>query len=205
MGNSAYYIKTDRLLLRCFEPKDAYDVKAAIDESGEHLLKWMAWAKHEPEDIEIKINRMKKYRAEFDLGNNYVYGIFLHECSKFIGTISLMKRIGDNALEIGYWLHVNYINHGYITEAASALVKVAFEIEKVDRVEIHCDINNGASAAIPYKLGFNKEAIIRENDLSDVGIRKKSIIWVLFKEEYETSILKNLSLSAIDAVNRKIL
>jgi hypothetical protein len=34
MGNSAYCIKTHRLFLRCFEPKNAYDVKTAIDESG---------------------------------------------------------------------------------------------------------------------------------------------------------------------------
>lgn len=205
MNNSAYCVKTDRLLLRCFEPKDAYDVKNAIDKSAEHLLKWMAWAKHEPEDIEIKINRMKKNRADFDLGNNFAYGIFLNNDSKFIGTISLMRRIGDDALEMGYWLHGDYINKGYITEAASALVKVAFEIEKVDRVEIHCDIDNGASAAIPSKLGFNKEAVVRRSELSDEGKRKKSIIWALFKEDYETSKLKYLNLNAFDAVNRKIL
>jgi RimJ/RimL family protein N-acetyltransferase len=203
--SAAYFIKTERLNLRPLEFKDVYEMKAAIDESKEHLLKWMAWAKHEPEDIDKKLERIRNRRAEFDSDEAYQYGMFLQGSDKLLGVISLMKRIGEGAMEIGYWLRGDSINKGYMLEAASALVKIAFGLQDVERLEIHCDIENTKSAAIPQKLGFTHEATIRRNEKKDDGSRKKSMIWVLFKEEYENSQLKGLKLEAFDAVQRKIL
>jgi RimJ/RimL family protein N-acetyltransferase len=201
---AAYYINTERLLLRCLDFKDAYELKAAIDESKDNLLKWMAWAKHEPEDIDKKLERIRTRRFEFDSDQAYQYGIFLHGDDKLIGTIALMRRIGEGALEIGYWLRTGYTNKGYMNEAASALVKIAFELHEVERVEIHCDVENLKSAAIPRKLGFAHEATIRSNEKNDDGTRKKSMIWMLFKEEYENSKLKDLELESYDAAQRRI-
>ncbi len=52
---NAYKIETERLIIRCYEPKDAQKLKLAIDESIEHLSPWMPWAKNEPETIEQKV------------------------------------------------------------------------------------------------------------------------------------------------------
>lgn len=202
--SAAYSIKTERLILRCFEFKDVYELKSAIDESKDHLLRWMAWAKHEPEEVDKKLERIRRRRVEFDTDEAYHYGVFLQEDNKFIGSISLMRRSGDKSLELGYWLHVNYINKGYITEAASALVKIAFELHQVERVEVHCDEKNFKSAAVPKKLGFTHEATIRSNEKNEDGTRKRDMIWVLFKEEYESSKLKVIESEAFDAVERKI-
>lgn len=203
--SAAYSINTERLLLRCLDFKDVYELKAAIDESKDHLLKWMAWAKHEPEDIDKKLERIRKRRSEFDSDQAYQYGIFLHSDDKLIGTIALMRRIGEGALEIGYWLRVGYTNKGYMNEATSALVKIAFELHEVERLEIHCDMENLKSAAVPNRLGFTHEAIIRSNEKNENGTRKKDMIWVLFKEEYENSKLKDFGVEAFDAAQRRIL
>lgn len=203
--SAAYSINTERLLLRPLDFKDVYEMKAAIDESKAHLLKWMAWAKHEPEDIDKKLERIRNRRAEFDSDEAYQYGIFLKGADKLLGVISLMKRIGEGAMEIGYWLREDSINKGFMLEAASALVKIAFELQEVERLEVHCDTENIKSSAIPQKLGFTHEATIRRNEKNDDGTRKKSLIWVLFKEEYENSGLKDIKLEAYDAVQRKIL
>ena len=48
-----------------------------------------------------------------------------------------------------------------MTESTAALIKVAFEIVRVHRLEIHCDPGNAASAAIPRKLGFTHEGTLR--------------------------------------------
>lgn len=203
--SAAYSINTERLLLRCLDFKDVYELKAAIDESKDHLLRWMTWAKHEPEDIDKKLERIRKRRAEFDSDQAYQYGIFLRGDDKLIGTIALMRRVGQDALEIGYWLRTGYTGKGYMNEAASALVKIAFELHEVDRLEIHCDVENLKSAAIPRKLGFIHEATIRSNEKNEDGTRKKDMIWVLFKEEYQDSKQKTLELEAFDAAMRKIL
>ncbi len=203
--SAAYSINTERLLLRCLDFKDVYELKAAIDDSKDHLLRWMTWAKHEPEDIDKKLERIRKRRAEFDSDQAYQYGIFLCGDDKLIGTIALMRRVGQDALEIGYWLRTGYTGKGYMNEAASALVKIAFELHEVDRLEIHCDVENLKSAAIPRKLGFIHEATIRSNEKNEDGTRKKDMIWVLFKEEYQDSKQKTLELEAFDAAMRKIL
>lgn len=205
MSMPAYSVNTERLLLRCFEFKDAYEMKSAIDASKEHLVKWMAWAEQEPEELDKKIERIRGRRIEFDRDENYHYAVFLQDSERFIGSISLMKRIGEGAMEIGYWMHVDYINKGYMSEAASALVKIAFELYKVERVEVHCDIENLRSAAIPKKLGFNHEATVRANEINEDGSRKLDMIWVLFKEEYEKLKLKDVKLKAFDAIGREII
>ena len=72
----AYRIHTDRLVIRCWNPDDAPKLKSAIDQRLDHLLPWMPWAYNEPEDIQKKIDRLRYFRGRFDLGQDFVYGIF---------------------------------------------------------------------------------------------------------------------------------
>lgn len=205
MNTPAYTIKTNRLLIKCFEPQDAFLLKNAIDESLEHLSPWLPWTKNEPEDIEEKIQRVRRYRAQFDLDENYIYGIFSPDKSKLIGIIASKKTMAEGGREVGYWLHKDCINNGYATEASSALIKVAFEADKMERVEIHCDARNHRSSAVAKRLGFSKEAVIRGNEKQDDGERKRKEIWVLFKDEYEKTNLVDFEVEAFDVIDRKIL
>ncbi len=157
----AYWVKTKCLLIRCWDPKDAALLKTAIEESLDHLRPWMAWAQDEPEELQKKIDRLRRYRGLFDLGKEFHYGIFDHEERKVLGAIGLHTRVGEGAREIGYWIHQGYTHRGLATEATAAMTKAAFEIDRVERVEIHCDPANTRSAAIPKKMGFAQEAILR--------------------------------------------
>ena len=64
---TAYRIETERLVIRCYQPQDAALLKAAIDESLDHLRPWMPWAVHEPESVKAKLGRMRKYRGSLTL------------------------------------------------------------------------------------------------------------------------------------------
>jgi RimJ/RimL family protein N-acetyltransferase len=165
----------------------------------------MPWVKSEPEPLNTKIERLRKFRAAFDVSENFIYGIFNKEETELIGGTGLHPRIGPNAFEIGYWINVNHINKGYATEVAEALTKVAFEIEKVNRIEIHCDPKNKVSAAIPRKLGFIHEATLRKRTENFQGELIDSMVWTLLKEDYlKTSIIK-AKISAFDVMGTKIL
>lgn len=204
MPSPAYAIRTERLLIRCYEPKDAFLLKPAIDQSLDHLLPWMPWAKNEPEDIEVKIERMRKFRGEFDLGKNFTMGIFSPDNSRLIGSTGLKLTVGEKTREIGYWLCADCTGKGFATEAAAALTKVAFQIDGVERVEIHCDAKNLKSAAVPARLGFKHEANLRMNERVD-GERKLHMIWVLFSEDYLHCDIPKLPLEAYDVLGRRIL
>ncbi len=134
-----YKIESKRLCIRCYAPTDATLLKTAIDESLEHLLPWMPWAQNEPEPLQAKADRLRKYRGQFDLGVDYTFGIFSKDQQMLIGSTGLHTRLTGNAREIGNWIHARYLRQGYATEAVAALVQVGFEVEQLERIEIRCD------------------------------------------------------------------
>ena len=133
----AYRIESERLIIRCYNPKDALHLQKSVQESVEHLRPWMPWVKSEPEELKDKIERLRVFRADFDLSKKYLYGVFDPKETELVGGSLLLPSVGPNAFEIGYWISVNHVNKGYATEISAALTKVAFEIEHVDRVELH--------------------------------------------------------------------
>lgn len=157
-----YRIETERTVIRCWDPRDAYLLKEAVDASLDHLKPWMPWADQEPTDIEAKVQVLRGFRGRFDLGQDFAYGIFDPDEQRVIGGTGLHARLGKGALEIGYWIRVDCINCGLATEAAAALTRVAFQAYDVNRAEIHCDPQNVRSAAVPRKLGFTHEATLRQ-------------------------------------------
>jgi RimJ/RimL family protein N-acetyltransferase len=203
-SNPAYRIETERLVIRCYNPADAPLLAESVTESLEHLRPWMPWVYNEPEPIEEKVRRLKLFRGNFDLGQNFTYGIFNPEETKLIGGTGLHTRLSGTELEIGYWIHKDYINRGLVTESTAALVKVAFEIVHVHRLEIHCDPGNFASAAIPRKLGFTHEGTLRAKTPFLDGW-SDSMIWGLLETEYLDSPSSRAEIKAFDANGQQVL
>jgi len=201
----AYRIQTPHLVIRCWNPQDAQLLKNAIDRNLDHLRPWMLWAHNEPEQLQKKIDRLRIFRGNFDLGKDFVYGIFNQDESRVLGGCGLHTRIGSGALEIGYWIDKDFTNQGLATEASAALVKVAFEIETVKRVEIHCDPRNHASAAVPRKLGFTHEATLKHRLPTHEGKLADLMIWSLFEADYPSSPAVSLKITATDATGAPIL
>ncbi len=201
----AYRIRTSRLILRCWNPEDAPLLKQAIDESREHLLPWMPWAQNEPQSVEAKAAQLRRWRSRFDRDEDFVYGVFDLEEKHVLGGCGLHTRLGDYALEIGYWIHANFINQGLATELSAALTKVAFEIHGVRRVEIHCEPRNLRSAAVPRKLGYVHEATLKKRVPANEAEFLDSMIWTLFDTEYPSSPAASAPIEAFDALGRKIL
>jgi RimJ/RimL family protein N-acetyltransferase len=200
----AYRIITPHLVIRCYNPIDAPLLAQSITESLDHLLPWMPWAAVEPEHLNAKVERMRLMRSNFDMGNEFVFGIFNLEQNRLLGGTGLHPRVGSDALEIGYWIHKDFTNHGYATETAAALTKVAFEILGVGRLEIHCSVENSRSAAIPVKLGYTHEATLRKRSFAH-GRLTDQMIWSLFAEDYPSTISSKQEISAFDAAERRIL
>ena len=201
----AYRIESKRLVIRCYSPMDAQYLQKSIQESLEHLRPWMPWVKTEPEELKVKIERLREFRADFDLSKNYVYGVFDPKETQLLGGTGLHPRVGSNAFEIGYWIHVNHVNKGYATEISAALTKVAFEVENVNRVEIHCDPDNIRSAAIPKKLGYVFEATLRNRCENIEGELIDSMIWSLHKDDYLKSPCVKAKIVAYDVFGNLII
>lgn len=201
----AYRIITARLVLRCWQPTDAPLITAALIESREHLLPWMPWAANEPLEPSQRVKVLRRFRGEFDLDQDFIYGVFNRDESRVLGGTGLHTRLGEGAREIGYWVHVDFTHQGLATELSAALTRVAFEIEGVNRVEIHCDPGNVYSAAVPRKLGYTHEGTLRARSIGSDGLPSDSMIWTLFKEDYPNSPSASAQVEAYDAIGQRIL
>jgi RimJ/RimL family protein N-acetyltransferase len=200
----AYRIETKRLVLRCWNPADAPLLVTAVTESLEHLRPWMPWAKLEPQTIDEKIALLRRFRAHFDLGQDFVLAVLDRKEERVLGGTGLHVRSGPLSREIGYWIHAHHIGQGYATELAAALTGVAFEIDGVDRVEIHCAPNNERSARVPQKLGFEREAVLRRRLVEVDGEPRDTVIWTQFRDQYPGGPAAKASWTAYDAAGRKL-
>lgn len=171
-------IRTDRLLLRCWEPSDASRLKEAIDSSLPELQPWVPWALHEPSPVDALAARLAGMRARFAAGEDWAFGVFDADGTRVIGGAGLHPRGGAEHLEIGYWIRTDATGQGFATEVAVALCAAAFEEPGIVRVEIHCDVNNHRSAAIPRRLGFHLARTVRKAVATSTGREPDTQIWV---------------------------
>ena len=178
----AYVVRTPRLTLRCWNPADAPLFLRAFEESREHLRN-MPWANH-VKSLDDQIVKFRQCRAGFDLGEDLTYAIFDRDDREVLGGTGLHARVGKGGKEIGYWIHVNHVNRGLATEAAGAMTRVGFEIEGLDRVEIHCGPTNVASRRVAEKLGFQHEATLRRRMIVTGREPRDTMVWVLFADDY---------------------
>lgn len=203
--NPAYRINTRRMVLRCYNPEDAALLKASAEESKAHLLTYMPWAAEYPRPVEEVSEMLRGFRSRFDAGQDFIYGVFNPDETRVLGGTGLHTRLGKDALEIGYWIHKDYTGQGLATELSAALTKVAFEIAQVQRVEIHCAVENAASAAVPRKLGYTLDGTLRRRNLLLDGRYHDTMIWSLFHDEYPGSPAAKTELQAFDGLGRRLL
>lgn len=204
MGKPAYRIETERTVLRCWQPQDAALLSAAVEASLEHLREWMPWAMTEPKSLEDRVGYLRRMRAAFDRDEEYVYGIFSPDESAVIGGTGLHKRGEGNCLEIGYWIHADYINRGLATEISAALTKVAFILHGVDWIEIRCDPRNVRSASVPHKLGYTHDTTLRKRRTTVQGKIEGTMVWSLFADEFPDSPAAQAKIRAFDVLGREM-
>ncbi|MEO4001073.1 GNAT family N-acetyltransferase [Mesorhizobium sp. CAU 1732] len=80
------------------------------------------------------------------------FAVALGDNGAFIGCAGLHPRAAG--LELGYWIGEPYWGRGYATEAAHALVDLAFRATTVDLLHVSCRVINSASRRVIHKCGF---------------------------------------------------
>jgi RimJ/RimL family protein N-acetyltransferase len=206
MNDPPYRIVTERVVLRCWEPRDALLLKEAVDSSLDELRPWMPWALNEPQSVGEKVELLRRFRGQFDLGQNFVYGLFSRDESEAVGGSGLHTRVGENAFEIGYWIRSSRAGQGLATEVSAALTKVGFELCGADRIEIHVEPANERSVKIPLKLGYAEEALLRRRLYAAPGGEPRdAVVFSLFRADYLDSPASSAQLEAYDALGERVL
>lgn len=148
--------------LRLLENNHAEEIFESIYLCRNHLREWLPWVDgtKTSDDTKSFIEMTKK---QFASSNGFQAGIWY--MGKFAGIIGYHGVNSQNkSVSIGYWLDERYVGKGIMTEACKALIDYAFNDFKLNRVEIRCAENNYKSRAIPERLNFTKEGLIRDSE-----------------------------------------
>jgi RimJ/RimL family protein N-acetyltransferase len=192
-------------VIRCWEPRDAPLLKDAVDSSLEHLRPWMPWAHDEPQSLDEKVSLLRFFRGRFDLGEDFVYGVFAADESMVLGGTGLHTRAGEGALEIGYWIRASHAGRGLGTAVAGALTKVGIASGGAERMDILVDPANEVSRRIPTRLGYREEAVLRRRlPTADGSPRRDAVIFSLLAEELPSSPAAEAELRIFDACGRDL-
>lgn len=168
--------------LRRWTPGDAVPLHRALVRSHAHLRPWMPWAA-DPFVLAGQREFVDRSIREWDTGEEFGYGIFDPAGGEVLGSIALHRRIGPYGLEIGYWVHAAHTGRGLATIGSALLTRAAFGLPGIDRVEIHCDEANAASAAVPRRLGFGLVRV--QDDVRDTpGKVGRRMIWAVTRSGY---------------------
>ena len=140
--------------LRPWTPDDAPALARTLSASDAHLRAFTPWVVDGRVPGASLEERLAKHAADFSAGTEWVYGMFSPDDTEVLGGCGLYPRVGPGAVEIGYWLAASHTGRGLATRAAETLTRVAFDVLRVDRIEIRCDRANVASVRIPERLGY---------------------------------------------------
>jgi RimJ/RimL family protein N-acetyltransferase len=176
-------LSTQRLVLRRWRKSDAPALKTVLDGNLEHLRAWLPWAMAEPSPVEVLEERLNLFALQFDVGEQWLFAIWSRSAEDLLGGAGLHPRIGEGGLEMGYWLRADATRQGLMTEAAEALTRLALQQPGIDRVQIRCDPENVASAAVPRRLGYRHLRTIPQATIKPSGEPRDSMVWELTRAE----------------------
>ena len=160
--------------LRRWRDNDVAEVHEAVNESLDHLAPFMPWAVDGYSEAKAA-DFLRQAREEWLAGEAFAYAI-LGADDEVIGSCSLMRRIGEDGLEIGYWLAADATGRGLATRASALLTAEAFRIG-ARFVEIHHDPANERSGLIPQRLGYTRIGTRPASEPGGTAGTGKRVVW----------------------------
>lgn len=173
--NALFPVKAERLILRRFQERDLLDLHEYLSDP-----EVVAYEPYKPMTMD-EAKRALSWR----ISTEEMIAVELKATGKLIGNVYLGKR-DFNALEIGFVFNSHYQHRGYARESCEKLIALAFDAG-VHRIYAECDPENENSWRLLERLGFSKEAHLRQNvyfweDTNGDPIWKDTFVYALLND-----------------------
>lgn len=163
-------------------PQYSEELFELTDKNRTFLKEWLPWLDNvaKPSDtrefIEAQLLRFQRGEAL------HVTIFYKNNIAGVLGfnQIDQVNNIGH----IGYWLAQEYNRKGIMTESVKDLINLGFKYYSLNRMEIRCGVENYKSRAIPERLGFKQEGVIRQVE-KVYERRLDQVFYGLLKPEWE--------------------
>lgn len=173
----------DEICLRLLELRHAAALFALVDSNRHHLRRWLPWL-----DANVVVSDTMHFiqgtQKQFADNSGFVAGIW--HCDELAGLIGHNRIDWENRVSWpGYWLAEGLQGKGIMTKSCRALVDHAFRELNLNRIDIRCAVGNSKSRAIPERLGFQQEGVIRQAEwLYDKFA--DHVVYGMLKSEWES-------------------
>jgi len=175
-----YRMIDEHLALRVTTERDAEEAYALIEKDREHLGEFLPWV-----DTIHSLEEERKSLATFLYDPNKQISCFLTLDGRMIGAVA-PAIINRPALwaELGYWIGSEWEGKGYVTAGVREVEKLCFIDLGLERVQITNDVDNVRSRAIPERLGYTFEGILRHHLVSGHGRIADRSVYSILKHEW---------------------
>ena len=172
-------LETERLILRAMRVCDSADMYdyARRPEVSRYLL----WRPHT--DVNYTRRYMEYLAGRYRIGAHYEWAMIHKESGRMIGTCGFARiDTANNCAELGYVLHPDYHGQGIVPEAAARVLKFAFGVLGLNRVEARYMVENAPSRRVMDKLGMQFEGVQRAAMLVKGSYRDIAVCAILAKD-----------------------
>jgi ribosomal-protein-serine acetyltransferase len=148
----------DGAVLRPYTEDDAAELTAVVAENRAHLARWLPWAATYGHRDSLDFIALT--RAQIDAGEGFEGAVVVD--GELVGGAGFhgVDRL-NRSTSIGYWLTAEAQGGGLMTATVRALLDQAFGPWELHRVVIEAVVGNLRSRAIPERLGFTEEGVLR--------------------------------------------
>lgn len=170
----------DQIELREFSADDAESVLAAVSGNYDHLRAFMHWI---TPDYSLGSAREFIAQTQADRAERKGLGLGIFRGRTLIGSIGFVSfDWSAMKTEIGYWISQDEQGKGIISSACRTLIDFAINELKMNRIEIRCSAENVRSSAIPKRLGFQLEGVLRQAEYRNGRLHDFEIYGLLASE-----------------------
>ena len=188
MSPSAFFyrlptLETQDLVLRKPVMKDAKDIFRYA--SDPEVARYVLWEPHRSLAETRSFVRFLRSRIRAGYPSSWV--VIQKQTGAVIGTIGFIwySEINRSA-EIGYSYSREYWNHGYATQALSAVIDASFSSLPLNRLEAQHDVRNPASGRVMEKCGLRQEGILR-NRIVNKGEYVDAALYAILRADRENT------------------
>ncbi|MBB5789237.1 GNAT family N-acetyltransferase [Jiangella mangrovi] len=177
-------VTTDRLTLRRFTEADLDDLHRL--HSHPDVARYMYWEPWSRGRAMEGLGKRMQQSAPAHEGDVLDLAVVRSTDGVFLGEVHLQNVSDEHRrAELGFAFHPAHHGHGYAREAATAMLRLAFETFGFRRVIGRCDADNAASAGLMERLGMRREAHLVENEFVK-GVWASEYLYAMLATEWST-------------------
>ena len=159
----SHWTLPDGATLRLLTEADSAELFALVHRNRSRLGQYLPWvhATHAPADV---ASFLRSATVQHASGLGFHAGIELD--GRLAGCAGMHPiDLAHANVSLGYWIDEQAEGRGLATQATAELVRICFADFGLRRVEIRCAAGNLRSRAVPLRLGFREEGLLRDAQL----------------------------------------